>query len=49
MNASVSVSLHKLVSRDEWLADRRDLLNEEKPLTKQQQRVAAEESCCPGA
>jgi hypothetical protein len=29
------------VSQDEWLAARRDLLNEEKELTKQQQRVAA--------
>ena len=29
------------MSQDEWLAARRDLLNEEKQLTKQQQRVAA--------
>ena len=41
MNASVSVSLHKVVSQDEWLAARRTLLNEEKQLTRQQQRVAA--------
>lgn len=41
MNASASVSPHKFVSQDEWLAARRDLLNEEKQLTKQQQRVAA--------
>ena len=41
MNASGSVSPHTFVSQDEWLAARRDLLNEEKQLTKQQQRVAA--------
>ena len=41
MNASVSVLSHKVVSQEEWLAARRDLLREEKALTKQQQRVAA--------
>ena len=41
MNASGSVSPHTFVSQDAWLAARRDLLNEEKQLTKQQQRVAA--------
>ena len=41
MNASVSVSPHTFLSQDKWLAARRDLLNEEKALTKQQQRVAA--------
>jgi predicted dithiol-disulfide oxidoreductase (DUF899 family) len=41
MNALASVSPHKFVSQDEWLAARRDLLHEEKRLTKQQQRVAA--------
>lgn len=41
MNASVSVSTHKTVSQDEWLAARRHLLKEEKELTRQQQRVAA--------
>ena len=41
MNASGSVSPHTFVSQHEWLAARRDLLNEEKQLTKQQQRVAA--------
>jgi predicted dithiol-disulfide oxidoreductase (DUF899 family) len=29
MNASVPVSPHTFVSQDEWLAARRDLLNEE--------------------
>ena len=41
MNASVSVLSHKVVSQEEWLAARRELLREEKALTKQQQRVAA--------
>ena len=41
MNASVSPSPHKVVSQDEWLAARRNLLNAEKQLTRQQQRVAA--------
>ena len=41
MNASVSVLSHQVVSQEEWLAARRELLREEKALTKQQQRVAA--------
>src|SRR5687767_5511243 len=41
MITPVSVSLHKVVSEDEWIAARRDLLNQEKQLTQQQQRVAA--------
>jgi predicted dithiol-disulfide oxidoreductase (DUF899 family) len=41
MNASASVSLHKVVSQEEWLAARRELLNQEKQLTRQQQHVAA--------
>ena len=41
MSASVAVSPHKIVSQDEWLPTRRNLLNEEKQLTKQQQRIAA--------
>ena len=45
MNASVSP--HKFVSQDEWLAARRDLLNEEKQLTKQQQRIAAARRALP--
>ena len=41
MNAEHSASVRKVVSQGEWLAARRDLLNEEKALTKHQQRVAA--------
>ena len=41
MNASASVSPHKVVSQEKWLEARRGLLNEEKQLTRQQQRVAA--------
>src|SRR5215218_3335367 len=41
MNASVPLLPHKVVSQEEWLAARRDLLNEEKQITKRQQRVAA--------
>jgi predicted dithiol-disulfide oxidoreductase (DUF899 family) len=46
MNAE-SVSLHNVVSSDEWLAARRELLNEEKQLTRQQQRVAAARRALP--
>ena len=41
MNASASVSLHTVVSQEEWLAARRELMKQEKQLTKQQERVAA--------
>jgi predicted dithiol-disulfide oxidoreductase (DUF899 family) len=41
MNASASVSHHTVVSEEEWLAVRRELLKQEKQLTKHQQRVAA--------
>ena len=41
MNASVSGTPHTVVSQDEWITARRNLLNEEKELTRQQQRVAA--------
>ena len=41
MNAPVSVSLHNVLSRDEWLVARRALLDEEKELTRHQQRIAA--------
>jgi len=41
MNASVSGTPHTVVSQDEWIIARRNLLNEEKELTRQQQRVAA--------
>ena len=42
MNASVSGTPHTVVSQDEWITARRNLLNEEKELTRQQQRVAAD-------
>ena len=42
MNPQASVSLHKMVvSADEWLAARRELLRMEKQLTRQQAHVAA--------
>ena len=41
MSASESVSPHTVVSPEEWLAARRTLLDEEKQLTRQQERVAA--------
>jgi predicted dithiol-disulfide oxidoreductase (DUF899 family) len=44
MNASVSVSPHKVVSREEWLAARRNRLNEEKQLTRQQERECTRRS-----
>ena len=41
MNASASQCRHNVVSQEQWLAARRDLLEQEKQLTRQQQRIAA--------
>lgn len=41
MNTSTSSSRHEVVSQEEWIAARRNLLNAEKQLTRQQERIAA--------
>jgi predicted dithiol-disulfide oxidoreductase (DUF899 family) len=41
MNASASLSRHKVLSEEEWIAARRELLKQEKQLTEHEQRIAA--------
>jgi predicted dithiol-disulfide oxidoreductase (DUF899 family) len=41
MSASISLPRHPIVSEQEWIVARRQLLAKEKELTRQQERIAA--------